>query len=278
MRLAREHPLLAERIARLRASRSEFEAALAIIDSRPPHTQPASMRLLRAVCLMQAGRGHEAHADLLLWARKSSAPLQARLMLAVLEWECGRADDAADALQHTLKQIEDPAALAALMLMAAAQDRRHMAGIWAERLAKACLTHPHRAYFETMLAANGFNRPKVRLAATRETIAALATELLAQEYVIPALVESQRLSGERETIMLLASAIEQAIDELDDQSAACDAMATLCELVDDRDVAEAWRSRAERARPRRDDVLASIGRGGISFAGNFSGGLRENAA
>ena len=267
IRIAREHPLLAERIARLRTAKNEFEAALNVIDSC--HTQPASMRMLRTVCLLQLGRAHEAHADLLGWARRSSAPLQARLMLALLEWESGHHDDAVAALQHNLKQIEDPHTLAALTLMAASQNRTHMAGIWAERLRTVCVSHAQRPYFETLLLAAGFARPKQRIAATPEAAATLATELLAQEHLIPALVESQRLaqrssqdrSGEDETPRLLADAIALAADEVEDPVTACSALADLHERLGEHEIAEAWRGRA--AANRRDDVLASIGRGGV---------------
>lgn len=258
-RIAREHPLLAERIARLRAARQEFEAALNIIDSC--HAQPASMRLLRTVCLLQLGRAHEAHADLLGWARRSSAPLQARLMLALLEWEAGHHDDAVAALQHNLQQIEDPHTLAALTLMAASQNRTHMAGIWAERLRAVCVAHAQKTYFETLLLAAGFAKPRQRIAATPEAAATLATELLAQEHLIPALVESQRLAhqaeGGSDTTRLLADAISIAADEVEDPHTAALSLAQLHDQLGEGDLAEAWRSRAHAL--RRDDVIASIG-------------------
>jgi hypothetical protein len=275
-RISREHPLLAERLARLRAARGDFETALNIIDAC--RHRPASMRLLRTVCLLQAGRRHEAHADLLTWARKASAPLQARLILSLMEWDAGHADDASATLQHTLRQITDPSSLAALMLMAVAQDRRHMAGIWAGRLAQACVTHPHRRYFEAMLAAHGFNRLKTQLNATPEAVSTLATELLANEQVIPALAEAQRLGGERQTALLLAGAIERVIDELENHAGACAALATLHEILGDSDLGSALRDRADRERMSRADVLASIGSDGVNFAGRDLEYPREKAA
>jgi predicted negative regulator of RcsB-dependent stress response len=280
-RIAREHPVLAERLARLRVARSEFEAALNIIDAC--HTQPASLRLLRTVCLLQLGRAHEAHADLLGWARKSSAPLQARLMLALLEWETGHHDDAVAALQHNLKQIEDPHTLAALTLMAASQNRTHMASIWAERLRTVCVALEQRPYFETLLQAAGFARPRHRIAATPENAAALGTELLAQEHLIPVLVEAQRLAphqtaeADTETARLLASAIANVVDEFEDTRTACASLVELHERLGEDDIAEAWRGRMHAA--RRDDVIASIGgRGRTSVASPFGASLWQEKA
>lgn len=260
MRIAREHPMLAERIARLRAARGEFDSALALIESC--QNVPGSMRLLRIVCLLHAGRRHEAHGDLLQWARKASAPLPARIILSILEWEAGRIDDAADALQRNLQQIEDPATLAALMLMTASQGRTHMAGLWAERLRSACITHPRSGLLETMLIAAGHGRLPRSVQATPEAIAALATELIAAEHLLPALCEAQRLAFDAERARLLAGAIERGLVDFDDQAAALSMLADLHELMGERDAAAAWRSRAAAA-TQPDDVLASISGEGI---------------
>lgn len=266
MRIAREHPMLAERIARLRAARGEFDSALALIESA--RNVPASMRLLRVVCLLHAGRRHEAHADLLHWARKASAPLPARTILAILEWEAGRIDDSAWALQRNLQQIEDPATLAALMLMAASQNRTHTADIWAERLRAACMTHPRSSLFETMLVAAGHGRPARRATITPEAVAALATELLAAEHLLPALAEAQRLRPDHEIARLVAAAIESALADFDDQTTALLTLADLHETLDERDAAAAWRSRADAVTavvqaPPREDILASISGEGV---------------
>lgn len=260
IRVARDHPLLAERIARLRATRADFDSALAIIDSCCH--KPSSMRLLRCVCLLQLGRMHEAHADLLGWARRSTAPLPARLILGLLEWNAGHHDDAAIALQHNLHQLEDPWALTALMLMATAQDRRNIAEFWSSRLRESCHSHPHCGFFEAALVAAGFARSPARMVASASAAATLATELLAAERLIPALVESQRLSADRQMGLLLAEAIEGAFEDLDDQHAASVALSELHDRLGDADLAQAWRARAQGL--RRDDVLASIGRDGVN--------------
>lgn len=257
IRVAKNHPLLAERIARLRAARGDFETALTIIEScRGEH---ASLRLLRAVCLLQAGRSHEAHADLLHWSRKAAAPLQARLILALLEWKAGHHDDAALALQRNLRQIEDPATLAALMLMTEAEDRSQMSRHWAQRLRAASAGQAQPSIFDVVLLAAGHGQSRPQVVATAEAIAALATELLANEPVIPALVEAQRLAPDAETCRLLAGAIASGLDEMESQGAAMFALADLHDLLDEAEIAAAWRSRGRSV--RRDDVLASIGRG-----------------
>lgn len=270
IRIAQQHPLLAERLARLRATRSDFDTALAIIDSC--RSQPASMRLLRVVCLLQLGRRGEAHSDLHRWAGKASAPLQARLMLALLEWQFGDDEAALAALQHNLRQIEDPHTLAALVLMAQSRGRSAMAVHWAQRLQRASHWHAHSTCFEAMLLAQGFGRPPQRAHAAPEAAATLATELLSEEHVIPALVEAQRLSGEAATSRLLAEALHRAIDDVEDQPAACSALADLHQLLGEDDQVEAWRARGlaiereQAADAQRDDVLASIGRDGLTMA------------
>lgn len=276
MRIARDHPLLSERVARIRASQGDFDAALAIMDSCT--NQTASMCLLRVVCQLQTGRHIEAHAGLLHWARKSSAPLQARVMLAMLDWQAGYADDAATTLQHSLRQIEDPMALAALMLMAVAQSRRQLANHWAMRLAAASVSSPHRRYFETMLSANGFRPATSSMMINDESIASLSTQLIANEHVIPTLVEAQRLAQPSDATHLLAAAIESAIDELEHLPTACHALSMLHEKLSHHDLAQAWRSRAAAALADRADVIASIGRHGVHAAHVPAEHWKEKAA
>jgi hypothetical protein len=247
-RIASQHPLLAERIARLRAARGEFEIALTIIDSCAQRT--ASMRLLRAVCLLQLGRRHEAHLDLHAWARRSSAPLQSRLALALLEWEEGDEEAAITALQRSLKQIEDPHTLAALLLMATMRERTALAAIWAGRLRASLASHPRRAMFDTLLMALGFvEREPQPLPDSPAAIATLATELIGNEDLLPALVEAQRIADDRDTATLLAASLEQAIDELNDQSAGCTALSELSSMLGRHDEAEAWGCRAATQSP-----------------------------
>ncbi len=265
-RLTRDHPILAERLARLRAARGEFEIALTIIDSCI--TQPASMRLLRAICLLQLGRRHEAHLDLHEWSRRSSAPLHARLILALLELDEGDDEAAAIALQRNLRQIEDPHTLAALLLMAVSRGRSTLAGLWARRLRAAIASHPSPALFHTMLAACGFAQREAGVPDSPAAAATLATELIGNEHLLPALVEAQRLEGDHAAARLLINALRQAVDELDDPCAACAALADLYVMLGEREVAAAWRGRTGDLEPQRDDVLASIGRGGVARPAN----------
>ena len=104
LRLAPASARLSEQLARLRLAQGRPETALTIIDS--PWAQGemyASLRLLRAVCLVQVGRKQSAHSDLLRWSKKSTAPLDARLMLALLEWEAGDDHAATLSLLRNLK-------------------------------------------------------------------------------------------------------------------------------------------------------------------------------
>src|SRR4029453_17641159 len=113
--LAHRFPHLADRLARLRLAQRDPQSALNIIDSCA--VRPASLRLLRAACLLQLGQRIEAQLDLQEWSRRASAPLQARYMLALLEWHAGDAHAAMEALRRNLRQIEDPRTLTALLLI-----------------------------------------------------------------------------------------------------------------------------------------------------------------
>jgi hypothetical protein len=119
--------------------------------------------------------------------------------------------------------------------------------------------------FQTLLVACGHWQPAPDIGDSPLAVSTLATELIGNERLLPALVEAERLDHNPVTTRLMISALEQAADELDDQSAACSALADLNEVIGDHDQAQAWRSRAQAIPGRRDDVLASIGLGGITM-------------
>jgi hypothetical protein len=228
-RLALRHPKLVETLARWRATRGEFDAALALIESYPG--QSASLRLLRIVCLLRLGRRLEAQVDLREWARRASAPLQARLLLGLLEWRGQDAVAATSALLENLRQLDDPQSIAALMLIAVAQDRRELAQHWAGRLNQSQATDLGIDQ-DVLVESLGLRRAVPGQDAIAQTrIATLATELLASEEVVPALVESQRLAMDHQYATLLARAIERAMPEFEDRGAAQEAARRLAEVL-----------------------------------------------
>lgn len=140
--LAAEYPPLAERVARLRVRQGRIETALAIIDACPASS--ASLRLLRAVCLLRLGRGLEAQLDLQQWCRRGSTPLDARVLLACLDAQTGDADSARAALQCNLRQLEHARSLQLLTALAVLGNRAAPAAAWAVRLREVDGLHGDR--------------------------------------------------------------------------------------------------------------------------------------
>jgi hypothetical protein len=256
-RLVAKHPVLGERVARLHAARGDFDSALAVIDAGA--VRPASMRMLRVVCLLQLGRRCEAHLDLHEWARRSSAPVHARLVLALLEHAEGDDEAACLALQRNLRQIEDPHSLAALMLLAMTRRRAELARLWAQRLRCAIDGYGSAAMFEVMLAACGFPQRAASRQETPTAAAALAVELIGRDHLVPALVEAQRLHGDVTQTRLLTDALTLSADEMDAPHVTCDALANLHAMLGDRELSAAWRGRAVAVNAQREHVLATIG-------------------
>jgi hypothetical protein len=239
---------LCERQARLCAVRGDASTALNIIDTTGHRT--SSLRLLRAACLVQAGRRDEAHLELRQWAQRPSAPVAARSMLALLEWHDGDMTAACDALRTNLRQFEDPATLAALMLMHEVRGHTQQADRWAERLRTACAFSTEAPLYNRMLRSIG--REPIDSAEPGPAdahIETLALELIAGEAAIPALVDAQRLKPQRAIGELLCAALERALPDLDDRAAAFIAIADLNELLGDVTAAIDWAERGAKECP-----------------------------
>jgi len=237
LRLEEKGPQLCERLARLALARGRPEDALGIIDGSP--TRTASLRLLRNACLVQLGGAGQARRDLRAWSRESSAPNDARLMLALLDWEHGDAHAATLTALQNLRQLEDPHTLELLLLIAVAQGRGEHARAWGDRLAARTAFGESEACAPVLRRSLGL--PEVsETAASAEQIELLALELTAAEPVIPALVEAQRQRPHRDVIGLLRSAIELALPEIADRTRAVEALATLAGLAGDLVTARHW--------------------------------------
>lgn len=234
---------LTECLARLHLSQGDPETALRTIDAC--RSRPASLRLLRAACLLLLGQRAEAHLDLLRWSARATAPLDARVLLALLEWQRGHHDDALRSLQRNLRHLDDPRTLAALVLLCARRGRGGQVAFWASRLREAA--HVGGAHgapdVEVLLQSLGLPGRAGEASPVRQEIDALAMELLTAEPAIPALVESQRLRPDPPTIALLRQALERTHADLADQSSGAEALAQLALLEGDRDAAARWARR-----------------------------------
>ncbi len=238
MRLAPSHPIVCERLARLRLMQKNAEQALAVVDSCAVHS--SSLRLLRAVCLLELGRRDEAHLDLRQWATRSSAPLEARRLLALLEWQVGDTEAATQALLQNMKQISEPESLITLMMMNGAEGNVEQAATWARRLDEVRVGQGVAADglpVDAMLQSIGVVKPAAGATPTEEQIQTLAMELMATEAVIPALVEAQRLHTQPRVVGLLIAAIERALPELEDRAAGFVALTYLHGLLGDGEAA-----------------------------------------
>jgi hypothetical protein len=243
---------LTECVARLRLARRQPEAALAIIESCAEPT--ASLRLLRLVCLLHLGRIAEAHADVLAWSDRGSAPLAARTLLALLEWRSGDEAAARAALARNVRQIDDARTLELLVLLSAAHGRENDAARWGQRL-RALMQLAHGEHdvrtciSELMLESLELPGLTREVKPTARHVAALAAELAHAEHVIPALVEAQRIERQPATALLLREALMHALPEFSRPAAACEAIARLALLRDEHAEAAEWARRGVSHNP-----------------------------
>jgi hypothetical protein len=226
---------LAEPLARLRLAQGDPETALRVIEGC--RTLPASMRLLRAICNLFLGAWSEAELDLRRWSARASAPLDARLLLGLLEWR--RNDDATGTLKRNLRHLEDPRTLQALVLVCAHRGQREQVKVWARRLRTRCAGEGAgaTASIDLMLRSLGMDGVRPDVEPTPEQVNALAMELITYEPAIATLTEAQCRRTDVPTVRLLHRAIEQALPDLRDPAAAHHALARLAILEGDREAA-----------------------------------------
>ncbi len=99
-RLTETFPHVAEQVARYHLASGDPLQALHVIDDS--HVQTASLRLLQNVCLIVVGREGEARTDLQQWVKRSTAPLNARTLHALLEAKGNNYDAARTELRKNL--------------------------------------------------------------------------------------------------------------------------------------------------------------------------------
>lgn len=239
-RIAHRHPQLTERLARLQLAADDADAALDLIDACRERTD--SLRLLRCACLLQSGRIVEAHQDLSVWCHHSSAPIEARQLLAILEWEQGDLDAASIHLRNNLcdARVVDDKTLMLLTCLAAERGSSDEATKWAERLRQATWRRDITPDVNILIQSLGVNSVATAMAPTTEQLGALATELLAAESAIPALVESLEMEFDPAIADMLASGIERGIDEFASPAVAIEALAKLNIMLERYDRAAQW--------------------------------------
>lgn len=249
MRLAVRFPRVADRIARLRLSQGDPEAALAIIDAQPNHS--ASMRLLRIACLIQLGQKAEAHLELHAWAQHSSAPPPVRHILALLD---AAADDYAAAIATVTRDLQHGQDLAALELatvLCASQGRSQQAEYWAARLAEVSIAD--RAAVDVQLLCESLNlnihRQPDQIQLAPKQLATLAMELIAAPQSLAILVQWQQTHFKPKTAQLIYSAAQRALPEMEESAPCYEALAHLAVLLGRADAALDWARRGLQTNP-----------------------------
>lgn len=237
-RLAPDNARLSEQLARLKLVQGDPETALAIVESC--NTMPASLRLLRAVCQWLLGAKADAHLDLLQWSKKASAPLDARLLLALIDWKAGDLPASIKTLRQNLRHLDDPRTLETLFLISLHRGNKEQAENWAQQLRQCLLAAASVPIADVMLRSLGQTGMPPQTQVTDKLVATLAMELISFEAAILPLVEAQHKKNNPHTVRLLCSAIERALVEFSDRAAAIHSLARLYALQGDLRSARRW--------------------------------------
>ena len=230
-KFARGNPALCDRLARLRLAQGAPETALRLIESCAGAN--GSLRLLRIACLLQVGRNIEAHLELTQWSARSTAPLQARLMHALLELDMGDDRAAVEILLRNLRQIEDPRTLLTLALIGVVQDRREWAGQWADRARRVVAFAAAKPDADLLLGSIGLvDRQSEPSRVAPGEIEALAAEIRVCEDLIEPLAEAARLTDDHRLAGLINGAIARCKDERGDVPSVDQALKSLQRLIE----------------------------------------------
>lgn len=237
-RLAPDHPDLSEQLARYHFARGDAKTALRTIDAC--HLQTASLRLLRNICLILLGRTAEAQHDLLGWSRKTTAPVYARLVQALLVMQKGEYETARKWLRMNLTQSEDPLTLAALVVICILEEQFDQAHLWANRLYETNSWNESPLDCDVFLKSLSLSRPAPAHVPSEDRIDTLSREILDCEEIIPVLVQAQKLQYDSRTAKLLSVAIERALSGLEKPQAGHEALAQLALAEENTAEARHW--------------------------------------
>lgn len=241
-RIAHRHPQLTERLARLRLRENDADAALHLIEACSERTD--SLRLLHIACMLQNGRIVEAHQDLSQWCHHSSAPIEARLLLALLEWEQGDLESASMHLRDNIRaaaaELGDEKTLMLLTCLAIERDNLEHATHWADRLRQTMWRRIGVPDVNVFIHSLNVPSNDTAIAPTVDQLGALATELIAAESAIPAIVEALEIEFDAAAADMLAVGIEHALYDFNAPATALEALARLNILLQRPERAAQW--------------------------------------
>lgn len=200
----------------------------------------SASRLLLNVCRSLAGRRVEAQLDLLDWSKRACSPMDARLMLALLQLEEQDRARAIASLNRNLAQIDDPKTIQAIILIQLERGDIAEAQRWAERLCSLAINWTDRPVISAWLGSLGLETGDASAEPPDALVEQLALELLACESTIVSLEAAARYDHSRPRALLLLRALESAFDRLESPVPACEAMARLALTLDDTAAARRW--------------------------------------
>lgn len=245
-----------EQAARADLAADRPEVALARLDT--VSAPNASLRLLRDTCLVLLDRRAEAHADLHLWCKRNAAPLDARILLALLEWDAGETGAARSLLQRNVRHLADPRSVSLLLLDAL--ERGDDPATQNELLHLTTWCRPARAVTDVLRFSLGMARLPDPREAPEMLVGQLANELMADETAIATLARRSSFVADQPRAALFARAVERALPELSDRATACEALARVAIARGHGAEGKQWISRGLRIDPRHAGLLA-IGAG-----------------
>jgi len=239
-----DHRPLRQTAARIALQRQRPCDVDALLGTDPQNPQS---RLLLLVAMLQSGQRDAARLQLHTWTAQPDAPAEAYALLAALELDDQRPDAARQVLSRAEQLIDPPHILPQLRLLADVADNR----THSPRRTAATLAHRFRAdsFVGGFLRSLGLDQPADHLHTSMEVVDQLAGQLLRRPYVIPSLVEAQRLQPQHQRINLLRDALGRIVDDLPDTTVATESLAHLAHLAGDVDDARRWARRALQLKP-----------------------------
>jgi len=203
-------------------------------------TPTSASRLLTDVCRALAGRRIEAQLDLVDWSRRACCPMDARLLLALLQIEEGDRARAIASLNRNLAQIDDPRTIQAIILIQLERGDAAEASRWADRLRRLAINWTDRPAISGWLTSLGLEPGDASAEPPDTLVEQLALEVLACESTIVSLEAASRHDRSRPRALLLMRALESAFDRLEEPVPACEAMARLALTLGDTAGARRW--------------------------------------